>query len=70
MSVTFTCSHCLNEYVKNRSDEETAETFKKWYPKADITKAKVVCETCYKIAIKRLEIETEHRNWINYAMSN
>lgn len=68
--VSFTCSHCNNEYVKNRSDEETVETFKKWYPKADITRAKLVCETCYKIALRIQQIEWERQNWINYAMNN
>ena len=69
-SVTFTCSNCNNEYVKGKTDAEVIQTFKKWYPKADITSAKLVCEKCYGIALRMLEIKQQQQNWINYAMSN
>lgn len=70
MTVTFTCSHCHNEYIKGKSDDEVIRRFKKWYPKADITSAKIVCEKCYEIALRMFEINLERQNWLNYAMSN
>lgn len=70
MTVFFTCSHCNHEYIKDKTDEKLIQRFKKWYPKADLTSASLVCEKCYQIWIRMLAIEIERKNWINYAMNN
>jgi len=70
MNVTFTCAQCHKEYLKTTADDKVIKRFKKWHPKEDINSAKLVCESCYRIAIRMLEIKTERQNWINYAMSN
>ena len=69
-TMTFVCTHCRNEYPRISTTEEVVKQFKKWYPRADLSSAKLVCEKCYGIALRVLELRLEHQNWINYAMNN
>ena len=68
MSV-FSCSSCYREFHRVVDDSEVVDQFKKWYPSSDITKAKLVCAHCYKIALRIFEIQNQENNWIRYAMS-